>query len=81
LELLKKNKISFPLIIKYTRQKFILIFRGTQGKGVMKIDDEETLVSVLDLLKGTPLIIQEFIKSSSGRDIRIFIIGNEIIGS
>ncbi|MFP3951018.1 MAG: RimK family alpha-L-glutamate ligase [Candidatus Bathyarchaeia archaeon] len=55
---------------------------GSMGKGSLKFDEkssaEEALIRLSDL--DLPLIVQKFIQNP-GRDVRVLIVGNEIIGS
>ena len=68
------GKLHFPLMLK--------LVSGSGGKGVMYIEDLNTLnstVSSLESLKQT-MLIQEFVKNK-GEDIRILVCYDEIIGS
>ena len=68
------EKLRFPLMLK--------LVSGSGGKGVMYIEDLNTLnstVSSLESLKQT-MLIQEFVKNK-GEDIRIIVCCDEIIGS
>lgn len=61
-----------PVILKMNQ--------GTQGAGVMFADSLETVESVLEALWefGANIQIQKFIAESRGRDLRAFVIGNEV---
>jgi RimK family alpha-L-glutamate ligase len=64
---------GFPLILKKSS--------GSQGKGVMLINSKDTLSDVADMVDpNKPLIVQEFIKKSEGKDIRVFVVGGKAIG-
>jgi len=55
---------------------------GSQGKGVLKVDNRTNLEDIEDLLdQNSPLIIQEFLAHTKGRDIRAFVIGGVVVGS
>ena len=64
-----------PLVLK--------ILEGTQGVGVVLVDTEKAAKSVLDAFYGMDvnLLVQEFIKEAGGADIRVFIVGGEIVGA
>eukprot|EP01080_Neovahlkampfia_damariscottae_P007032 gene7032-11197_t len=69
-----ESQFEYPLIIKKST--------GSQGKGIMKINSQEELNDVSELVdESNTLLIQEFVASSSGRDIRVLIIGGKIIGA
>jgi gamma-F420-2:alpha-L-glutamate ligase len=69
-----KREFTFPLILKRSS--------GTQGKGVMLIDNESHLNGVSDMIDiSSPMIFQEFIAKSSGRDIRAIVVGGKVIGA
>jgi ribosomal protein S6--L-glutamate ligase len=64
-----------PVILKMNQ--------GTQGAGVMFADSLETVESVLEALWefGANIQIQKFIAESRGRDIRAFVIGDEVFAA
>lgn len=73
---LVENQIGFPVVIK--------AISGSQGKGVFLAEKKEHLTDLIHLIELTNpkfnLILQEFIKSSYGRDLRVFVIGGRIAG-
>jgi RimK family alpha-L-glutamate ligase len=67
------REFSFPLILKKSS--------GSQGKGVMLIQNQDQLNDVVDMIDVTkPLIFQQYISKSSGRDIRVVVVGGKAIG-
>lgn len=54
---------------------------GSFGMQVYKIDSKEHLAHKMIEIGAKPFIFQEYIKSSYGRDIRVNIVGNEIVGA
>lgn len=64
-----------PLVLK--------ILEGTQGVGVVLVDSEKAAKSVLDAFYGMDvnLLVQEFIEEAGGCDIRVLIVGGEIVGA
>lgn len=66
---------SFPKIIK--------LKSGTHGLGVIKADDAKSMESMMEAFYGLKqkVLIQEFIEESKGEDIRIFVVGREVVAS
>ncbi|QOY51333.1 30S ribosomal protein S6--L-glutamate ligase [Candidatus Sulfurimonas baltica] len=64
-----------PLILK--------ILEGTQGVGVVLVDSEKAAKSVLDAFYGMDvnLLVQEYIEEAGGADIRVLVVGGEIVGA
>ncbi len=64
-----------PLILK--------ILEGTQGVGVVLVESEKAAKSVLDAFYGmdVSLLVQEFIEEAGGADIRVFVVGGEVVGA
>lgn len=64
-----------PLILK--------ILEGTQGVGVVLVDSEKAAKSVLDAFYGMDvnILVQEYIEEANGADIRVFIVGDKIVGA
>ena len=67
------NKIGFPMIVK---ECF-----GSFGEQVYLINDKEELISKIDKIGIKPFIIQEFIKSSFGKDLRLYVVGDKVLAS
>ena len=68
---LVESQLTYPLIVKMTS--------GSLGEQVWKADSRSELVDILNSVdQSKPLIFQEFIANSSGRDLRIFIVGNRV---
>jgi len=64
-----------PLIIK--------LVEGTEGEGVVLAETNSAARSVISAFKqlNANVIVQEFIKESSGKDIRCFVVGNKVVAS
>lgn len=67
------NELKFPLIIKECS--------GSFGNQVTLLNNKEDVIKKIKSLKNCPYIIQEFIKTSFAKDIRIYIVGNKYIAS
>ncbi|MGV6860719.1 MAG: RimK family alpha-L-glutamate ligase [Putridiphycobacter sp.] len=70
-----REKLGYPFILK--------VIEGTQGLGVHLIKNEPTAQNYFDHFSNSKVkvILQEFIKESSGRDIRIITVGNEVVAT
>lgn len=66
-----KENIKFPLVFKEDY--------GSVGKNVFLINDEKMLDFFLGKYKNKPFLLQEFIASSYGRDIRVICIGGKFV--
>jgi ribosomal protein S6--L-glutamate ligase len=64
-----------PLIVR--------ILEGTEGKGTIFAETHQAAVSVINAFKHlkSNILVQEYIKEASGRDIRCIVLGNKVIGS
>jgi gamma-F420-2:alpha-L-glutamate ligase len=71
-----KREIGFPVVVKN--------ITGTEGNGIYLCQSEDKFTDLMELIysnnASANIILQEFIASSSGRDIRVFIVGGKIIG-
>jgi gamma-F420-2:alpha-L-glutamate ligase len=71
-----KREIGVPLIIKNVT--------GTQGRGVYLCESEEKFSDIMELIyannENANIIIQEFIETSYGKDLRVFVIGGKVVG-
>lgn len=72
---LVESQIGFPAVIK--------TLSGSQGKGVFLAKDRKSFQDLLQIIEITNskvnIIIQEFIKESYGRDLRVFTIGGRAV--
>lgn len=66
---------GFPVILK--------LLSGTQGIGVMLVENMTTMEATLDTLwsLGQDILIQECVQESLGRDIRVIVVGGKIVAS
>ncbi len=62
-----------PLIIK--------LLEGTQGKGVVLAETRKASESVINAFKSLQanILVQEFIKESSGIDLRLFVVNGKVV--
>lgn len=66
---------GLPVIVK--------MIQGTQGIGVMLAENLSSLESILDTLWGLNqnILLQRYVKESEGRDLRVIVVGDKIVGS
>lgn len=64
-----------PLVIK--------LLEGTQGIGVVLAETRKAAQSVIEAFRGLDanILLQEFVRESSGMDIRAFVVGDEVVAS
>ncbi len=73
-----RKEFSFPIVLKTVS--------GSFGKGVFLCESRSKLKDTMDLIEiskdsKTNIILQEFVKSSKGRDIRVIVIGGKAYGA
>ena len=67
------EKLGYPLIAK---ESF-----GSLGKGVYLISNRDELIKKAEELKCMPHLFQENILTSFGKDVRVIVIGNKVVGA
>ncbi len=67
------QKLGLPLIIKECY--------GSFGAQVYKADTYDEAVKLTKKLAGKPIIYQKYIEKSSGRDIRLQVVGNQVVAA
>lgn len=65
-----EKAFGYPLIVKACF--------GSRGEFVFKADDRNSLEALAEKLKLTPHLYQRFIKESSGKDVRVIVIGGKV---
>lgn len=72
-----EENLGFPVIVK--------TLSGAQGSGVYLSKNKDEFIRLMQLINATKtnmnIIIQEFIQSSEGRDLRVIVIGGRAIGA
>ena len=66
---------STPLVMK--------LLQGTQGQGIVLAETRKAAESVMSAFRqlDADIMVQEYIKESSGTDIRVFVIGNRVVAA
>lgn len=64
-----------PVIIK--------LLEGTQGVGVILAETQKVAEAIIETLQSTKqnVLVQKFVKESRGRDIRAFVVGDEVVAA
>ncbi len=65
--------VKTPLIIKSAH--------GSYGRGIIIAETKRAAKAAYSILAAKTVLIQEYIKESKGKDIRVFVIGNRVIAS
>ncbi len=66
---------STPLVMK--------LLQGTQGQGIVLAETRKAAESVMSAFRqlDADIMVQEYIKESSGTDIRAFVVGNRVVAA
>ena len=74
---LVKREIGFPAIVK--------IMAGSYGKGVYCVNTESEFVDFVEFAHGIKsdeaIIVQEYIDTCPGEDLRVFVVGDRVLGA
>ncbi|MFN3962244.1 MAG: RimK family alpha-L-glutamate ligase, partial [Fimbriimonadaceae bacterium] len=64
-----------PVIIK--------MMQGTQGVGVILAESNKIAEAIVEAMQGAKqsVLIQKFVAESKGRDVRAFVVGNQVVGA
>lgn len=97
LQLLSKHKIGIPKTAFVRDKKDVLpaiervggapviikLIEGTQGIGVLLAETKDTAISIIELLQSQKqnLLIQKFVAESKGKDIRAFVVGDQVVAA
>lgn len=65
--------LGYPVVVKECY--------GSLGKGVFKAEDRSELCAVMERVKCSEHLFQEFVSESAGRDIRVIVIGGRAIAA
>ena len=72
-----KKEIGFPAVIK--------IFAGSYGKGVHLVQNKNEFTDFTDFVYGIKsdeaMIVQQYISSRPGEDLRVYVVGNKVLGA
>ena len=72
-----KRNIGFPIVVKS--------LSGTHGKGVYLAENKRNFEQLVEMMEQFNdrfnIILQEFVKDSHGKDLRIIVVGGKVIGA
>lgn len=68
-----ENRLGFPMIVK---EAF-----GSFGEQVYKVDNREQLEKIVGELQKTPFLVQKYIGTSCGQDVRIQVVGDKVVAA
>ena len=73
-----KKEFKFPIVVKP--------ISGSEGRGILLCETPAQLEDVMELIQKSSegrqnIILQEFITDSSGKDIRVFVVGGRALGA
>lgn len=59
------------------------LLEGTQGKGVLLLDNKDTAPSTIEAFMGLSanLLVQEFVEEADGADIRCLVVGGKVVAA
>jgi ribosomal protein S6--L-glutamate ligase len=97
LQILSRHHIGIPLTAFVRDRKDVMLaiervggapviiklLEGTQGVGVILAESTKTAQAIVETLHSTRqnVLIQKFVSESKGRDIRAFVIGDQVVGA
>lgn len=67
------GQFGFPLVVKEAY--------GSYGQQVYLVGNMEELLTLTDELCGKAYLFQRYVASSCGRDVRIYVVGDQVVGS
>ncbi len=71
-----EREIGFPVVIKN--------IIGTRGEGIYLSESKDRFLDLMELIysynKEANIILQEYISTSCGKDLRVFVIGGKVVG-
>lgn len=65
--------LGFPFIIKANK--------GSFGAQVYKVNNHQEAIDTIKKIDGNEFIMQEFVKSSVGKDLRLNVVGNKVVAT
>ena len=72
-----EKRVGVPIVVKS--------LSGTHGKGVYLAEDKRNFVQLMDMMEQFNerfnIILQEFVKDSYGKDVRVIVVGGKVIGA
>jgi len=73
--------LCFSPMSKIEEKTYLHIEKSLGYPLIVKIDNREQLVEIMEKLKTRPHLFQRFVESSSGKDIRVTVIGGKVVSA
>jgi ribosomal protein S6--L-glutamate ligase len=80
----RRNKDILPAIERVGGAPVIIkLIEGTQGVGVVLAETAKVAQAIVEMLHGTSqnVVIQKFVKESKGKDVRAFVVGDQVVAA
>ena len=69
-----ERHFSYPFIVK--------LASGSRGEAVWKVEDRDEVARLMETVdRSKPIIVQEFVAATSGRDLRCLVVGDAVVAS
>jgi len=72
-----EKRIGFPIVVKS--------LSGTHGKGVFLAENKRNFTQLMEMMEQVNdrfnFILQEFVKDSHGKDLRVIVVGGRVVGA
>jgi len=97
MQILSRHDIGLPQTAFVTRREDVLdaiervggapviikLLEGTQGVGVVLADSVKVAQAIIEMLHSTKqnVLIQKFVRESKGKDIRAFVVGDQVVAA
>lgn len=76
------NNLNFDESVKLVGLPFILKYRfGKQGMNIYIINNIDEFNCILKEINPEDYLLQEYIKTTYGKDVRVFIVGDKVVGA
>lgn len=80
----RRNQDILPAIERVGGAPVIIkLIEGTQGVGVVLAETAKVAQAIVEMLHGTSqnVVIQKFVKESKGKDVRAFVVGDQVVAA
>ena len=80
----RRNQDILPAIERVGGAPVIIkLIEGTQGVGVVLAETVKVAQAIVEMLHGTSqnVVIQKFVKESKGKDVRAFVVGEQVVAA
>lgn len=80
----RRNQDILPAIERVGGAPVIIkLIEGTQGVGVVLAETVKVAQAIVEMLHGTSqnVVIQKFVKESKGKDVRAFVVGDQVVAA